>query len=130
MAGKTVSDRFWSGWIEDGTVFEGVRIPERDDVSLRDQVTAVLSPEWHPFVENWSRSGHECTLMYVRTTGSKMSMLIVTSEEQGDLTILQMHISSRTLKKWVREPIQNARSSRGESHDSRTGGGVAVLSFR
>ena len=109
-------------------VFEDIRVPERDSLSLRDQMNEALGPDWHPFIEEWSRSGHECTLIYIKTHGSKVSMLIFASEEQGDLTLLQMNLNPKRLSRWTKEPIESAKNHHG-SH-SEGGTDLAMSSLR
>lgn len=111
-------------------LFEDLHVTLKDSYSLRDGVADALGPDWHPFVENWSKSGHECTLIYVRTNRHKIGMLILTAEEQGDTTLLQVTLKPKRFGKWVKEPLEHTKKGRRGSPRSESGADLEMSSLR
>ena len=84
-------------------------MPSEDAGTLQQQVGAALGPEWFPFVETWSKRDREWSVIYAKETGDKMQLLIVTSEENDGLTVLQMNVSGKAREEWFNEPVSCAK---------------------
>jgi hypothetical protein len=89
--------------------FENFRMPSEDAGTLQQQVGAALGPEWFPFVETWSKRDREWSVIYAKEAGDKMQLLIVTSEENDGLTVLQMNVSGKARDEWFNEPVHCAK---------------------
>jgi hypothetical protein len=89
--------------------FQNFRMPSEDAGTLQQQVGAALGPEWFPFVETWSKRDREWSVIYAKETGDKMQLLIVTSEENDGLTVLQMNVSGKAREEWFNEPVSCAK---------------------
>jgi len=84
--------------------FPKFRVLARDTYSLRQQVEKCLGPEWHPFMEEWSKADGEWSLLLTKAKDQRISMLIVTSEHEDGVTVIQLNLSGRALREWVDEP--------------------------
>lgn len=90
--------------------FESFTIPSEDMGSLAADVDRALGPEWRPFVQVFSKSDREWTKVYAAVTDSeKMRMLVVTSEEDDGVTVVQMELSGDARRAWFDEPVRSAR---------------------
>jgi hypothetical protein len=86
--------------------FENFQVPAEQQHALKEELEGALGPGWSPFVETRSKRNREWTMIYAHAEGRGMKMLIVTSEDNGEMTVLQMKVSG---KKWFDEPVANAR---------------------
>jgi hypothetical protein len=89
--------------------FNGLRIPFNDSYWLRDKLAKSLGPDWHPFIEEWSKSAAEWSLIYTKANGRHVSMLIVTADQEDGLTAVQMSLSGHRIGEWLNDPIKRAR---------------------
>lgn len=89
--------------------FANFRMPAEDAGKIQKQVSEALGPDWYPFVETWSKQEQEWSVIYARDAGEKMQLLIVTSEENDGLTVLQMNVSGKARKEWFDEPVNCSR---------------------
>jgi hypothetical protein len=89
--------------------FENFRVASDDAGKLQLEVNAALGPEWFPFVETWSKRDREWSVIYAKEAGEKMQLLIVTSEENDGLTVLQMNVSGKARQDWFHEPVDCAK---------------------
>ena len=89
--------------------FGKLHVPPEDSCALKQQLSKSLGPEWHPFVEEWSKREGEWSLIYTKTDTDKISMLILTSDPGSGLTVVQMKISPKALYHWVGDPIDSAK---------------------
>lgn len=94
-------------------IFEGFEMPAdaRDVSSLLE---SSLGSDWHPFVRVHSKSDGETTLIYTNPSGGKMRMMIV-SLEQSEATVVEVNVSEKAIKAWLREPGEEAEHS-GHGH--------------
>ena len=94
-------------------VFEGFPTP-LDSTDISRVVESSLGPDWYPFVRVRSKgeTQGETTLIYTHPDGDKMRLLIV-CVEPSEATLVKINISDRDVKKWLKEP--------GEEADGRTG---------
>lgn len=93
--------------------FERFTVPSEDVGPLMDEVGRKLGPEWRPFVQTWSKRDHEWTVIYAAIAGSKLRMLIVSSDPGDGMTLVQVDVSGKARDEWFGEPVKSAR------HDAR-----------
>jgi hypothetical protein len=67
---------------------------------LQTSMGGVLSAEWHPFVKVDSRKAHECTLIYARTNGSQMRLMVITAET-SEVTVVQLDVPKKLQGSWL-----------------------------
>jgi hypothetical protein len=96
-------------------VFENFEIPA-DVGDLSRVVERSLGPDWHPFVRVSSRSDVETTLIYTSPSGGKMHMMVV-NLEPSEATVLELNLSERTIKRWLKEPGEEAEGESGHHRD-------------
>lgn len=96
--------------------FDNFRIPAGDGNALNEEVRKVLGEDWTPFVETWSKADREWSVIYARETAGKLQLLIVDSDEDDGLEVLQMDVSGKARDEWISEPVGSAR------HDGARGG--------
>lgn len=84
-----------------------LRLATFEDVSngltlseLQTSMGGVLSAEWHPFVKVDSRKNHECTLIYARTNGSAMRLMVITAET-SEVTVVQLDVPKKLQGSWL-----------------------------
>lgn len=95
-------------------VFEGFNTPaDTDDV--RRVVENSLGEGWFPFVRVRSRDNGETTLIYANPSGGKMRMMIV-NLEPSEATVVELNLSERAMKAWLREPGENAEGESDHHH--------------
>lgn len=95
-------------------VFEGFNtLADTDDV--RRVVENSLGEGWFPFVRVRSRDNGETTLIYANPSGGKMRMMIV-NLEPSEATVVELNLSERAMKAWLREPGENAEGESDHHH--------------
>lgn len=95
-------------------VFEGFNtLADTDDV--RRVVENSLGEGWFPFVRVRSRDNGETTLIYANPSGGKMRMMIV-NLEPSEATVVELNLSERAIKAWLREPGENAEGESDHHH--------------
>lgn len=67
---------------------------------LESSVGGVLSAEWHPFVKVDSRRDHESTLIYARTNGNSMRLMVINAES-SEVTVVQMDVPKKLQGSWL-----------------------------
>jgi hypothetical protein len=87
-------------------VFGNFRPPAGDTYVLKESVEQALGPEWSPFVETWSKTDGESTVIFAKTVGDGLRMLIVSSDREDGLTLLQVGVSGRAVRLWLDEPSE------------------------
>jgi hypothetical protein len=109
-----------SGVSMDLAMFENLpptkaNVPELDSV-MRNS----LGPEWSCFVRAGSRKTGERSVIYVRTEGDKLHMMIV-SIEPDEAVVVKLKVKPDEMQKWVDDPTEmalNHRSSNGNAQSS------------
>ena len=96
-------------------IFENFDMPA-DAADFSRVVEASLGPDWHPFVRVRSRSDGETTLIYTSPSGSKMRMMIV-NLEPSEATVVELKISDRAIRRWLKEPGEEAEEHAGHHPD-------------
>jgi hypothetical protein len=89
--------------------FDNLRVPSGD--ALQTEVSRALGSEWSPFVETWSKCHHESSIIYARQKGSHLELLIVDSDEDGGLTVMQMKVNGKARDEWISQPAQSAKNA-------------------
>jgi hypothetical protein len=92
--------------------FGGLRISATDGEWLREHIPQSLGQDWHPFVEEWSKSHGEWSFIYTKSNLEQVSMLIVTSDPEDGLTAVEMRLSGKNLAEWLNDPIRNRRTNK------------------
>lgn len=104
-----------------GSGVSGLKMAEFHDLrrrpspseNLSDEVGRTLGPDWSLFVETWEQGG-EWSLIYARTNGRGMKMLIVSAEPGNEVTLVQLTVSGKALDGWVDEPVETASRTKHE----------------
>ena len=78
---------------------------------LENSMGGVLSGEWHPFVKVDSRRDHESTLIYARTCGDDMRLMIVTAES-NEVTVVQVDVPKRWQGSWLAHTTRMAHHAK------------------
>jgi len=99
-------------------VFEGFE-SRTDPDEVRRVVENSLGPDWHPFVRVHSKgeTSGETTLIYANPSGGRMRMMIV-NVESSEATIVQLSLSDRAIKRWIKEPGEEAENQSGHHHQA------------
>jgi hypothetical protein len=87
------------------------RAPQSENLS--DEVGRTLGPDWSLFVESWERGG-EWSLIYARTSGRGMKMLMVSADQGDEVTLVQLTVSRKALDGRVDEPVETANRTNHE----------------
>jgi hypothetical protein len=90
--------------------FSGLHISAVDSEWLREHIPQSLGPDWHPFVEEWSKREGEWSFIYTKSNGQHVSMLILTSDQEDGLTAVEMRVSDTKMAEWLDHPVQNAKT--------------------
>ena len=90
--------------------FSGLRISAGDSEWLREHIPQSLGPDWHPFVEEWSKSNQEWSFIYTKSNGQHVNLLILASDQEDGLTAVEMRVSDKNMAEWLDDPIRNARA--------------------
>jgi len=89
--------------------FSGLHISAGDSEWLREHIPQSLGPEWHPFVEEWSKRAGEWSFIYTKSNGEHTSMLILTSDQEDGLTAVEMRVADTNMAEWLDDPVRNAK---------------------
>ena len=95
-------------------VFEGFNTPA-DAAEVRRVVENSLGDGWFPFVRVLSHDDGETTLIYANPSGGKMRMMIV-NLEPSEATVVELNLSDRAIKAWLKEPGENGEDEAGHHH--------------
>lgn len=97
-------------------VFEGFKTPT-DAADVTRLIESSLGSDWHPFVrvQEKSQTSGETTLIYASPAGGHMRMMIV-NIEPSEATVVELNLSDRAIKKWMKEPGEQADNQSGRRH--------------
>jgi len=97
-------------------IFEGFKTPA-DVVEVSRVIESSLGSDWHPFVSVRSKGdiNGETTLIYASPAGGRMRMMIVCLEP-SEATVVQLNLNDRAIKKWMKEPGEEAENQSGRRH--------------
>lgn len=98
-------------------LFEGFKSPvDSDDV--RRVIESSLGTGWYPFVRVRSKgeTDGETTLIYASPNGQSMRMMIV-NLEPSEAQIIEVNLRDRDIKKWLKEPGEEAQGSSGHHRE-------------
>jgi hypothetical protein len=90
--------------------FSGLHVSAGDSEWLREHIPQSLGPDWHPFVEEWSRRDEEWSFIYTKSNGQHVSMLILTSDHEEGLTAVEMRVTDAKMAEWLDDPVRTAKS--------------------
>lgn len=71
-----------------------------------------LGPGWYPFVRVRSQADRETTLIYTNPSAGTMRMMVV-NIEPSEATVVELKLSERTIKDWLKEPGEKAEVQSG-----------------
>ena len=96
-------------------VFENFETPTDSD-DVRRLVESSLGPGWYPFVRVHSKGDPqgETTLIYASPSGGRLRMMIV-NVEASEATVVELNLSDRAIKKWIKEPGEEAENQSGHA---------------
>jgi hypothetical protein len=99
-------------------IFEGFKVPTDSD-DFRHVIESSLGPGWYPFVRVRSKgdTNGETTLIYANPNGGNMRMMIV-NVESSEAQVIEMNLRDRDIKKWLKEPGEEADNQPGLHHQS------------
>ncbi len=130
-----------------GSGVSGLKVAEFERGAFRGEasqervatvVERTVGPEWQRMVRVRSRAGNETTYIYVRPSGQRFTMLIV-SVESSEAAVVQMTLNPKQAKKWMDDTDEMAlaqvkhRTARNEPAEvaalvsSETPGGYQIL---
>ena len=92
--------------------FETVRIPVEDSASFGEELNRTLGPEWSRVVEVWSKRDGEWTVVYMRASGERLQMLVVSSERHDGVNVVQMSLSDKAGREWMGENLVKGKKTR------------------
>lgn len=98
-------------------LFEGFKSPmDSDDV--RRVIEGSLGTGWYPVVRVRSKgeTDGETTLIYASPNGQSMRMMIV-NLEPSEAQIIEVNLRDRDIKKWLKEPGEEAQGSSGHHRE-------------
>jgi len=97
-------------------VFEGFKTPS-DAVDVTRVIESSLGPGWHPFVRVRSKgeTNGETTLIYANPAGGRMRLMIV-DLEPSEATVVELNLNDRAIKKWMKEPGEEADNQSAHRH--------------
>lgn len=97
-------------------VFEGFKTPT-DVADVSRTIENSLGPEWHAFVKVQSKgeTNGETTLIYASPAGGRMRMMIV-NIEPSEAEVVELNLTDRAIKKWMKEPGEEADNQSGHRH--------------
>ena len=97
-------------------VFEGFKTPT-DVADVSHVIESSLGSDWHPFVRVRSKGdiNGETTLIYASPAGGRLRMMII-SLEPSEATVVELNLNDRAIKKWMKEPGEEAENQSGHRH--------------
>lgn len=67
------------------------------------EIRQIVGGSWKPFVQSYSRKSHETTLIFLRSEGRDIRMLI-TSLERNEATVVELKLNPDALRRWMDDP--------------------------
>jgi hypothetical protein len=89
-------------------VFEDEKLSEVSAQEIERSLVKALGPQWAPFVRSTSRYGDEQNWIYVAEGGKKLDMFIA-SVERNELSLVEVKISERQMRRWINDTDEMAR---------------------
>jgi hypothetical protein len=98
-------------------IFEGFKTPT-NDVEVSRVIESSLGPDWHPFVKVQSKadSNGETTVIYASPTGGGRMRMMIVCLEPSEATVVELNLNDRAIKKWMKEPGEEAENQSGRRH--------------
>ncbi|HKF00938.1 MAG TPA: hypothetical protein VKB49_01445 [Candidatus Sulfotelmatobacter sp.] len=97
-------------------LFEGFKTPADSEGFCR-LIESSLGPGWSSFVRVRSKgeADGETTLIYVNPSAGSMHLMIV-NVEPSEAQVIEVSLSDRQIKKWLKEPGEEAEHQSGHHH--------------
>jgi len=76
---------------------------------FRNSMNAALSETWTPFVQTLSAKDEEQTYIFLRSSGDKFNVLVITIEKR-DATVVQITLSPKNLALLMQDPNSMGRA--------------------
>ncbi len=67
------------------------------------EIRQLVGAAWKPFVQSYSRKNRETTLIFLRTEGRDIRMLI-TNLERDEATVVELKLNPEGLRRWMDDP--------------------------
>lgn len=94
-------------------VFEDPKLNQLAPEDLEHSIFAALGPEWIPFVKTISHHGKEQDWILLHDDGKKTHMFIA-SVEGGELSLIELKISQRQMRRWINDTDEMAKNGKGQ----------------
>jgi hypothetical protein len=97
-------------------LFEGFKTPADSDGLCR-VIESSLGPSWSSFVrvQSKSKADGETTFIYVNPREGSMQLMIV-NVEPTEAQVIEVSLSNRDIRKWLKEPGEEAERQSGHHH--------------
>ncbi len=89
-------------------IFEDERLGDLSPQEIERSVVRALGPQWTQLVKSTSKYGEEQNWIYVSEEGKKLQMFIA-SVEHNELSLVQVKISERQMRRWINETDEMAK---------------------
>lgn len=83
---------------------------------LEHSMNGALGSDWHPFVKVDSRKSHESTLIYARTVGGDMRLMVITAEST-EVTVVQIDVPKKMQERWMSDARHQSHHARSDGDD-------------
>ena len=91
-------------------IFEDQEFDSTDRfATFRSSMNAALSETWTPFVQTLSAKEEEQTYIFLRSSGDKFNVLVITIEKR-DATVVQVTLSPKNLALLMQDPNSMGRA--------------------
>ena len=74
-----------------------------DFIKFRNSLNGALNETWMPLIQTVSAAGEEQTYIFLRNTGDKTNVLVITIDER-DATVVQVTLSQKNLALLLKDP--------------------------
>lgn len=114
--------------------FGKLRLSASDVYPLKATVEQALGLDWSPLVETWSKSDGEWSFIFAQTAGAGFRILIVSSDQDDGLSLIQVNVSGRAVRLWLDEPgecaqrVSGRRSKEADTREIASGGVISSQS--
>jgi hypothetical protein len=100
----------------DLAVFEHLGDCDCQGRNLPEAIINAVGRSWKPFVQVRSRRGgqQETVFVYIRQDGKDWKLL-VTAVEHDEATVVQLHLNTDALARWIASPEHSARHWNGQA---------------
>lgn len=108
IARMVMKPALWNSGVKlDMAIFEDVPLRPVKSPEIDSLMGTALGSDWSPFVRSESRKTGERSIIYVRTVGEKLEMMIV-SIERDEAVVLKLRVKPQEMQKWIDDPEEMA----------------------